>query len=142
MVITILTIGVVFAILLTGVVLGTWLWLCKHPLSIEVRLPPFAPFWRVELPQIEIPPISVVVDMTQAIPSPLVVQAQMLPPDRQPYGVELEPMPLDVLTYVDQESDEWARVARRQRARVLRNELGNWEMALASLRREDEMSDR
>jgi hypothetical protein len=48
-----------------------------------------------------------------------------------------DPIPEDVLDYIDQESEEHARVTRRLRARALRQELGNWESAFRMLQRED-----
>jgi len=50
-----------------------------------------------------------------------------------------DPIPEDILDYIDQESEEHARLTRRLRARSLRAELGNWQAAFAQLQREDNL---
>ena len=137
---TTLTIALILVMLVLSAGLGAFLALSRKPPVIQVSLPPFAPFWRVEMPKvdIEIPPIVVEVDLGQlTIPHQYVVQTQALPPDRQPYGIPEEPIPVEMIEYIDQESDEWARQARRKRLRTLRNELGNWSDAFAIIQRED-----
>jgi len=57
--------------------------------------------------------------------------------DAAPTTINEEPMPLDVLDYIDAESDEWARISRRRHARALRSDLGGWTQVLAALKRED-----
>ena len=52
----------------------------------------------------------------------------------------IAPIPEDVLDYIDQESEEHARVMRRNRARALYGELGNWEAAFRQLQREDNLA--
>ena len=52
---------------------------------------------------------------------------------------KIEPIPQDVLDYVDQESEEHARVGRRHRVRALYTELGTWPAAFAALQREDNL---
>lgn len=80
-------------------------------------------------------------DMTQAIPSTLNMRFQPIPPDAPHWGEQIAPMPLDVLTYIDQESDEWARTSRRTRARTLFSETANWAHVLETLKREDGVVD-
>lgn len=48
-----------------------------------------------------------------------------------------EPIPEDVLLYIEQESDLWAQEARRRRARLLKTETGSWDIAFRMLQRED-----
>lgn len=118
-----LTIIAITLILLTGIALGTYGYLLKRGWP---RL------------NIEIPPVQVVVDLTQAIPSPLLVQVQFQAvPANMPLKLPEEVMPVDVFTYVNQESEEHARVSRGQYARRLRHDLGSWELALAQLKSED-----
>ena len=76
-------------------------------------------------------------DVTQAIPSTLTVRIEPVPPKPPSWGEQTAPLPLDVLSYIDAESDEWARVARRQRARALFNDTANWAHVLETLKRED-----
>jgi len=47
------------------------------------------------------------------------------------------PLPESIVEYADQESDEWAREARKRRARGLYAELQNWDAVLRQLERED-----
>jgi hypothetical protein len=126
-VVILLTIALVGVILLVGAVLGSFLYLVKNPPVVNVELP-------------DLPPIVINVDTGNLIPSPLVVQFQSLLPDQTPSGIAEEPMPLDVFSYCAQESEEHARVARQRHARVLRNELGSWDLALTRLKLEDGIS--
>lgn len=125
-IIGLLTIVVILGILLTGICLGVVWYLVKNPPTIV-------------LPEIMFPPINVRadVDMGQVFPTPLTIQFQAVPPDRTPIGVTEEPMPVEVFAYVQQESEEHARVSRGKYARRLRNELGSWSAALSQLQHED-----
>jgi hypothetical protein len=123
-VVILLTIALVGVILLVGAALGAFLYLAKNPPVVNVELP-------------DLPPIVINVDTGNLIPSPLVIQFQPLSPDQTPSGITEEPMPLDVFSYCAQESEEHARVARQRHARVLRNELGSWDLALTRLKLED-----
>ena len=109
----------VVAILLVAVFLGGVYALTKRPLVITVEMPP------------------VVIDLSGLIPTPLVVQQQMIPADRLPPGMAEEPMPSEVYGYIAQESEEHARASRGRYARKLRLELGSWSAALSQLKLED-----
>lgn len=63
------------------------------------------------------------------LPAPNIAKEMVIP--------DLEPIPEDILAYIDQESEEHARTIRRHRARYLRQELGSWESAYRALQRED-----
>lgn len=63
------------------------------------------------------------------------VSKQIVVPD----AVTREPIPQDILDYIDQESEEHARTTRRARARNLRAELGGWKEAFSQLQREDNL---
>lgn len=120
-----LTIAVVLVMLLCAAVLGGFAYLAKHP-----------PVIHVDLGDVRIDVVGTL-DATQAIPSTLNLRVQSILPAPADDSTPISPMPLDVLAYIDQESDEWARVARRTRARALHGETGNWEHVLATLKRED-----
>lgn len=47
------------------------------------------------------------------------------------------PMPKDLVEYIEKESDEWARAARRTKARTLFSETGSWETVLRIFQIED-----
>ena len=53
---------------------------------------------------------------------------------------DVSPIPEDVLSYIDEESEEHARVSRRHRARALFGETGDWKVVLRMLQREDNPS--
>lgn len=116
-----LTIIAITCILVTGIALGTYRYLLLHPPKLNI----------------DIPPIQVVMDFTQLLPSPLRVQFQAVPADRPMLSVADEVMPVEVFTYVNQESEEHARASRGTYARKLRHELGSWELALQQLKEED-----
>lgn len=56
---------------------------------------------------------------------------------RQVAAPVIEPIPQNVLDYIDEESEEHARIVRRHRARALKAELGTWDAAFHQLQRED-----
>lgn len=116
-----LTLIALSLILLTGIALGTYRYLLLHPPKLNI----------------DIPPIQVVMDLTQLLPSPLRVQFQAVPADRPMLNATDEVMPIEVFTYVNQESEEHARASRGTYARKLRHELGSWELALEQLKAED-----
>jgi len=111
--------------LLLAAFLGAFYALAKHP-----------PVIHVDIGDVRIDMVGTL-DMTQAIPSPLHVRFQPLPVLPDTPAQYDEPFPLNVLAYIDEESDDWARTARRKRARSLRVELGNWDAVLAMLKKED-----
>lgn len=125
-----LTSNLVLVMLLGAAFLGAFFYLLKNP-----------PVIHVDIGDVRFDVVGTL-DATQAIPSVLTVRVQPVQPapsgDRE---VLQQPMPLDVLLYVDQESDEWAREARRKRARSLFAELADWPLVLTALKREDEVVD-
>jgi hypothetical protein len=54
-------------------------------------------------------------------------------------GETQEPLPRELVEYIDLESDEWARMARRQMARKYYAKEGNWEAVLHQLKVEDKV---
>lgn len=122
--ITLLTLALCCCILLAGAALGTFIYLTKNP-----------PLIRVDMP-----PVTLAMDLTSLVPNPLVVQWQTVLPDQRPSGLPEEPMPMEVFAYCAQESEEHAMVSRQRYARNLRNTLGSWEAALARLKAEDGVS--
>jgi len=50
------------------------------------------------------------------------------------------PMPEEILEYIEQESEDHARQFRKNRARALFNEFGDWAIVFRALQREDEMA--
>lgn len=119
-----LTIAGLGAILLVGMALGTFLYLSKNPPVIHMDLP-------------DMPPIVINADFSNLIPTPLVIQSQLVPMDQKPSGIPEEPMPFAVFQYCSQESEEFAKLSRQRYARQLRNELGSWDAALIRLKQED-----
>lgn len=126
MLLYLLTSIAVCVILLTGIALGVVYWLVKHPPQLNFK------------PVIDIPPISVNVDVGEMVPGFLGLEVRMVPSDRQLSNHVDEPMPVDVFTYINQESEEHARVSRGQHARRLKTELGDWTLVLQQLKKEDE----
>ena len=51
------------------------------------------------------------------------------------------PMPQEILDYIDNESEEHARIIRRNRARALFAELGDWKSVFNTLQREDNIEN-
>lgn len=82
--------------------------------------------------------VRVSVDVSQAIPDSLLIRFQPIAPERvvSRNGTE-DAMPEPVLEYLDRESDEWAREARKKHAYTLRADLGSWDAAFRQLQRED-----
>lgn len=119
----VLTIGLLVVILMSliGCAFGAFFYLLKHP-----------PVVRVQLGEID---LVCTVDVGQMIPSPLVVQTQVGAAPQPPTIVQ--PLPADILDYIDMESEEYARQLRRARARALYQDSGDWEYVLNALKRED-----
>lgn len=123
MVLTLLTLIVGCVMLLLAAAFGAFAYLLRHPPVIHVDLGDV----RVD--------VTGTFDATQMIPS--ILKIQTIPASAADQPQFQEPIPLDILAYIDQESDEWARVARRTRARALFAETANWEHVLSTLQRED-----
>lgn len=126
--VVVLTISLILVMLLLGCIAGIFMYLVKNP-----------PVIHVEIGDVRADVVGTV-DVTQAIPSPLRIQLQQLPPEEASPAIA-EPIPLDILMYVDQESDDWARAARKRHARTLRIELGGWDKVLTALKSEDGETD-
>lgn len=58
----------------------------------------------------------------------------------EPISTKPDPIPQEILDYIDAESDEYARVTRRNRARTLKVELGTWDAVFRALQREDDIT--
>lgn len=118
----VLTIGLLVVILmsLAGAAFGAFAYLLKHP-----------PVIRVQVDNVD---VVTTVDVSQLIPSPLVVQTQV---GTAPQEIKLQALPGDILDYIDQESEEYARQLRRSRARSLFQDSGDWDYVLKALKRED-----
>lgn len=117
-----LTLCVVLVILFLGAILGGAWAILRHLPFIEVKLPPFAPVVHCHVALPNVPEIRIV------LPEPKPVTTEV---------THNEPIPDEVIEYIDQESEEHARSGRRNRARALREELGGWEAAFRALQRED-----
>lgn len=63
-----------------------------------------------------------------------------LPPSVEKADETLPPMPVEILQYIQLESDEWARNSRRARAQRLFAEVRSWDSVLHMLRMEDNIS--
>lgn len=61
---------------------------------------------------------------------------QMIPADVEVKPKE-EPIPEEILDYIEQESESHARDARRRRVRALKADTGSWDVAFRLLQRED-----
>lgn len=108
--------------------LGVYVYLHPPKIIIETYLPTSI--------RVEVQPTTVKVP--DNILLSLDVKTQTRAPDAV-YGgqAEGEPIPEHIAEYCELESDEWARVARKKRARLLRAELGSWDAAFRALQRED-----
>ena len=126
--VVVLTISLILVMLLLGCIAGIFMYLVKNP-----------PVIHVEIGDVRADVVGTV-DVTQAIPSPLRIQLQQLPPEEASPAIA-EPITLDILMYVDKESDDWARAARKRHARTLRIELGGWDKVLTALKSEDGETD-
>lgn len=111
----VLTISAVLAILFLGAILGGFVAIGRKDFTF--KLPPFAPVIHVH-----------VGDMRIVLPEPKSVVAEV---------THNEPIPDEVIEYIDQESEEHARSGRRNRVRALREELGGWPEAFRALQKED-----
>lgn len=122
---TVLTLSLLVVILFLGAILGGAWAILRHLPVIEVKLPPFAPVihCHVELPNI--PELRIV------LPEPKPVVSEV---------THNEPIPDEVIEYIDQESEEHARIGRRHKVRALREELGDWPSAFRALQREDTLT--
>lgn len=122
--VTLLTLSLVCIMLLAAAALGGFYALVKKP-----------PVIHVDLGDIRLDMVGSV-DVSQMLPQPWTIQLRQLAPAEE-IGPTPEAIPLDILEYIDEESDEWARVARRKHARNLRAMLGGWDNVLAALKKED-----
>lgn len=120
-----LTLCVVLVILFLGAILGGAWAILRHMPTIEVKLPPFAPTINAHVTLPNVPEVRIV------LPEPRSVVTEVK---------HNEPMPDDILDYIDLESEEHARVGRRNRAKALREELGSWDAAFRALQREDTLT--
>lgn len=116
----VLTICAVLCILFLGAILGGFLAIGRK--SIEVKLPPFAPVIHCHVTLPNIPELRIV------LPEPRPVVTEV---------THNEPIPDEIIEYIDQESEEHARVGRRNKVRSLKEELGNWDLAFNAIQRED-----
>jgi hypothetical protein len=110
MILSLLTSSLILLILLAGATLGAFYAFSRKPLVIHVEL---------------------------ASPAPTISRQIAVP---QKPVADLTPIPDELVQYIDQESEEHARVARRQRARFLYAELANWDQVYKALVREDTAS--
>src|SRR2546427_8794677 len=108
--------------ILVGCALGAFYAIYRKPPNIEIKLPPYAPIWQIH------------VDTSQLIPG--LIRIQHVPPDEK--VATDEPIPADILAYLDLESEQSARDIRKRHARTLRHELGSWDAAFKALQLEDE----
>ena len=115
----IITISLLTLTCLGCIFLGAFIRLWKTPPTITIRVP------------IHIPPLELV------IPEKLSIQLQRVLPVQETDKPTDENIPEDIVIYCEQESDEWARNARKLRARKLKSELGSWDAAFRALQRED-----
>jgi len=75
---------------------------------------------------------------------PLKLEVTLTPPTsvlEEEEGELQEPLPREVLDYIDLESDEWARSARRTMARKYYAKLQSWDAVLHQLKAEDKFFD-
>jgi hypothetical protein len=117
--------------LLIGVLL-TIAAMCCIFLAAFIRLwrnPPIMTIY-VNAP-LNVPPLTV------TVPDHVSVQYQHIPSDYETRKPDEEPIPVDILEYIGEESDTWAQDARRKRARMLKAETGSWDAAFRLLQRED-----
>src|SRR5689334_24967038 len=82
-------------------------------------------------------PPKIEVTLNIPIPSTFRLQLQSLASDIEVIPPVDEPIPEDILIYIDQESEEHARAARRKRVRALRADCGSWPGAFKLLQLED-----
>lgn len=95
-------------------------------LAAFMRLWQSPPVLTVNLTGLKIPEIPSGFHLTlQTVPAEIEVR----PKD--------EPIPEDILDYIEQESEPHARDARKRRVRMLKVETGNWDAAFRLLQRED-----
>lgn len=121
-------------ILLTFAVLGTiflaaFVKLFKQPPEIRVVFPNEFKLW---LPDLVFPD-----RLTLGLPQTMVVQTQHLPAVEETRKPVEEPLPEEILVYIQQESDLWAQEARKRRVRMLKKETGDWDAAFRLLQAED-----
>lgn len=119
-----LTLAVICVMLMLACGLGAFWALAKHP-----------PVIHVDLGYVRIDMVGTL-DMTQAIPSPLIIRMQQLAPIDDSSSTFI-PMSDAVLAYCDMESESHARTSRKNHARVLRDKLGDWNLVLSALKQED-----
>lgn len=98
--------------------------------TVDVRLPPFAPVWQIQMPRVE-------VDLSRLIPDHLHLTMATERQDSLRKDGYDDSMPQEVIDYIDMESEEHARAIRKTHARSLRVELGSWEKAFNKLQVED-----
>lgn len=119
--IEILTIGVLTLACLGCIFLAAFrrLWIDPPKISITVRCPIYMPPFEFVVPE------NIKIQLQKVLP----IQETDKPTD--------EPIPEEILEYCEQESDDWARNARKLRVRALKREYGDWDAAFRALQRED-----
>lgn len=82
--------------------------------------------------------ISQVTELISQVP--VRVEVRVLPEkDLSPEGEHLEPLPKELIEYIDLESEEWARQDRRKVARRLYAKTQDWNEVLVQLKAEDKI---
>lgn len=127
-----LTIVLGLIMLLVAAGLGGFYALAKHP-----------PVIHVDLGEIQFGSIRAEIvgtfDATQMVPSNLTLWQGVRQPESATEA--LVALPLDILLYCEQESEEHARTLRKKHARTLFAELGDWPAVLQALKHEDGLVD-
>lgn len=88
-------------------------------------------------PKLVLPQIVVNVELSKVLPEEFKLTINHLANSLKGLPGQDEPIPAEIVQYCDMESDEWARDARKRRVRLLRSELGTWELAFNQLQKED-----
>lgn len=125
---TIVAISLLTGAIVSVIFLTAFIKLWKNPPTIEIKLPPFAPHIKVDLPKVE---------FGQLIPNAFAIKLQHEPAVLETKEPTEEPIPEEILDYISLESDGWAQEARKRRVRMLKRETGDWAVAFRLLQKED-----
>lgn len=71
------------------------------------------------------------------LPDEFTLIQQKLPAKVETDKPDVIPLPENVLDYINLESDEWAREARKRRARMLYADVQDWSVVFRQLQQED-----
>lgn len=82
-----------------------------------------------------------VIQVSFNVPDTFTLIQQKLPAKIETDKPTEVPIPVEILEYIEKESDSWAQDARKRRVRALYNDSNDWKYAFRQLQNEDGINE-